>query len=114
MNDMPPDLGIRDREPIHLPGTIQPHGALLAATEPDLTVTHASANLAAFLGIEAAAALGRPLAEVLGPGVGEAALGAHGNEGHPFAPIPVPEPNHLKGAAGPFGICANRTANDRI
>ena len=40
---------------------IQGHGALLVlADTPELTVEQASANLAAFLGVEAAAALGRP------------------------------------------------------
>lgn len=55
-----------DREPIHVPGSIQPHGALLSCRDgPDLTVVRASANLARFLAVDAAGALGRPLAAVL-------------------------------------------------
>ncbi|WP_198588046.1 SpoIIE family protein phosphatase [Geodermatophilus chilensis] len=37
-------------EPIAVPGAIQPHGALLAVTEPDLAVVVASANAADVLG----------------------------------------------------------------
>jgi len=33
------------QEPIHIPGAIQPHGALLAALVDSRLVTHASANL---------------------------------------------------------------------
>lgn len=32
------------REPIHIPGSIQPHGLLLALREPDCVITHASAG----------------------------------------------------------------------
>lgn len=37
-------------EPIAVPGAVQPHGALLAATEPDLDVVVASANAGELLG----------------------------------------------------------------
>src|SRR3712207_9387359 len=49
-------------EPIAVPGAIQPHGALLAVTEPDLTVVMASANAADVLGAAPAS-----LADVLAP-----------------------------------------------
>ncbi len=55
------DLTNCEREPIHLAGSIQPHGALLVAREPDLVVVQASANAAAFLGLPASP-LGRSLA----------------------------------------------------
>ena len=60
------DLSQCGHEPIHQPEAIQPHGAVLAALADDLMVTHASANLSAFLGRTAAAVLGRPLAEAIG------------------------------------------------
>jgi diguanylate cyclase (GGDEF)-like protein len=60
------DLTVCEREPIHIPGAIQPHGALLAALLEERLVTHASANLAAILGRSAEAVLGRPLEEVVG------------------------------------------------
>jgi serine phosphatase RsbU (regulator of sigma subunit) len=37
-------------EPIAIPGAVQPHGVLLAATEPDLAVVVASANAGALFG----------------------------------------------------------------
>jgi light-regulated signal transduction histidine kinase (bacteriophytochrome) len=40
-------------EPIAVPGAIQPHGALLAVTEPELAVAVASANAAEVLGDDA-------------------------------------------------------------
>ena len=43
------DLSNCEREPIHLAGSIQPHGALLLLREPDLVVVQESANAAAFL-----------------------------------------------------------------
>ena len=66
----PPDVpGVGDDalqrcadEPIAVPGAIQPHGALLAVTEPDLAVVVASANAADVLGVTPAS-----LADVLAP-----------------------------------------------
>ncbi|MGY1726797.1 SpoIIE family protein phosphatase [Geodermatophilus sp. SYSU D01062] len=49
-------------EPIAVPGAIQPHGALLAVTEPDLAVVVASANAADVLGTDPT---GRTLADLL-------------------------------------------------
>jgi light-regulated signal transduction histidine kinase (bacteriophytochrome) len=39
------DLTDCDREPIHIPGTIQPFGVLLALAEPELTVAQVSENV---------------------------------------------------------------------
>ncbi|GHB63249.1 ATP-binding protein [Persicitalea jodogahamensis] len=47
-----------DQEPIHVPGTIQAHGYLLAINPQDGTVTHCSRNLTRFLQL--------PLQEILG------------------------------------------------
>jgi hypothetical protein len=54
-------LDTRDcaKEPIHMPGAVQPHGALLAVLADGRRVSHASANLAAVLGRAPAAVLGR-------------------------------------------------------
>ena len=41
------------REPIHIPGAIQPHGGLIALTVPGFEVTHFSANVDAVLGLPA-------------------------------------------------------------
>ena len=65
------DLGNCDREPIHIPGAVQPYGVLLALREPGLEVAQASESALAHLGVAARALSGRPLARVLG----EAAAG---------------------------------------
>ena len=39
------DLTNCDREPIHIPGSIQPHGVLLVMTEPELVVIQVSENV---------------------------------------------------------------------
>ncbi|WP_431271869.1 HWE histidine kinase domain-containing protein [Dankookia sp. P2] len=58
------DLTSCDREPIHLLGTVQPFGVLLAATT-DGIIRYVSDNAAAHLGMPPAEVLGRPLHEVL-------------------------------------------------
>jgi light-regulated signal transduction histidine kinase (bacteriophytochrome) len=59
------DVAACDREPIHIPGSIQPHGVLLAVAGRDMAVAHASANLAEVLGVDAEAAVGSDLAKTL-------------------------------------------------
>ncbi|MCX7891283.1 MAG: GAF domain-containing protein [Burkholderiales bacterium] len=59
------DLSNCEREQIHLAGSIQPHGALLVVREPDLAIVQASANAAAFLGLEGAL-VGRTLGDLGG------------------------------------------------
>lgn len=61
-----PDLTICDREPIHIPGRIQPHGLLLALSEPDLLILQVSANIEQQLGIAPSSLLGQPLSSLLG------------------------------------------------
>jgi chemotaxis family two-component system sensor kinase Cph1 len=60
-----PDLSVCDREPIHIPGSIQPHGILLALAPDNLTISHVSANIDGLLKDPAAGAIGRPLADML-------------------------------------------------
>ena len=62
-----------EREQIHLAGSIQPHGALLVVSEPDLTVIQASGNLGKYLRYEGAC-LGRGLAD-LAPAAAQAIRG---------------------------------------
>ncbi len=70
----PVDLVSCDTEPIHIIGTIQPHGALMAAGIDDLAVGYASANTAAYLGRAHENLLGRALPDILGAGVCDALL----------------------------------------
>ncbi|MHB1260516.1 MAG: ATP-binding protein [Thermoplasmatota archaeon] len=62
------DLSTCDREPIHVPGAIQPHGALLHLEQGSLRIQQVSANLESFVGLPVANAVGRSLAEVIGAG----------------------------------------------
>jgi light-regulated signal transduction histidine kinase (bacteriophytochrome) len=55
-----------EREPIHVPGSIQPIGVLIALDEPALQVQQISANAGEWLEMDAAAALDRRLDQVLG------------------------------------------------
>jgi light-regulated signal transduction histidine kinase (bacteriophytochrome) len=68
----PIDLSNCEREPIHVPGSVQPRGVLLAVDEPDLVVVQASENLADLVGVSWHAALGRRLPDVLGMVAAEA------------------------------------------
>jgi two-component system, chemotaxis family, sensor kinase Cph1 len=61
----PLDLSSCDKEPIRTPGSIQPHGFLLSVST-ELLVLQASDNLSSLAGVEAQAALGQPLAAVIG------------------------------------------------
>ena len=49
-----------EHEPIHAPGAIQPHGAMLAILADSQLVTHASANIGVILGRSVEELLGRP------------------------------------------------------
>ncbi|MDI1297307.1 MAG: hybrid sensor histidine kinase/response regulator, partial [bacterium] len=57
------DIGNCDREPIHVPGTIQPFGFLMALTA-DWLVSRVSANCADHIGLTPDALLGRPIADI--------------------------------------------------
>lgn len=59
------DLTNCDREPIHIPGKIQPHGLLLALSSAQ-RISCVSSNLSARLGIKQKDALGKPLGFVFG------------------------------------------------
>ena len=60
------DLTTCDREPIHVPGAIQPHGVLLALDE-DSRAVMVSANLADLVGVAPEDAIGRAFADLVGP-----------------------------------------------
>ena len=67
------DLDACSREPIHVPGSIQPHGMLLAFSGGDSNpvLTQASANAAPALCLPPEQALGQPLDRVLHPQVAD-------------------------------------------
>lgn len=57
----PPQLTNCDREPIHIPGSIQPHGCLMAIDRGSLRISHVSENALEFLGSSADQLLDRPI-----------------------------------------------------
>ena len=63
---VPSDLTTCDREPIHVPGAIQPHGVLLALDPATMTAVMVSANTGEMLGIEPEDGLGRALSAFVG------------------------------------------------
>jgi chemotaxis family two-component system sensor kinase Cph1 len=89
----PLDLTGCDREPIHIPGSIQPHGALLVIEDQQLTIVQAAGCVQAITGRQIAAVLGRKAAEVVRsvpesvwrsmPGIGRepALIGTYGASG---------------------------------
>ena len=62
------DLSTCDREPIHTPGSVQPHGLLIALDGDDLTVRRASRNASEAFGRDLDEILGQPLAALIGAG----------------------------------------------
>ncbi|MBD2211832.1 response regulator [Nostoc linckia FACHB-104] len=57
-----------DREPIHIPGLIQPHGVLLVLREPELKILQVSENVEQILGITAENLIGKSLGVLLSQG----------------------------------------------
>ena len=64
MTDLP-DLTACDREPIHIPGSIQPHGVLFVVDARTRAILQVSENAADVLGVDPAVVLDAPLGEVL-------------------------------------------------
>jgi chemotaxis family two-component system sensor kinase Cph1 len=103
------DLSNCDREQIHIPGAIQPHGAMLVLAAADLRILQASANAAALLGTPPDATLpGQGIAAALG----EAQAGALRDRlAREDAATLETGPVHVLRAAlpaGPFDIFAHR------
>jgi chemotaxis family two-component system sensor kinase Cph1 len=62
------DLTACDREPIHIPGAVQPHGALLVLRRDDLRIEQAGGDCDRFCGAPAAALIGQPFSAIAGQG----------------------------------------------
>ncbi len=57
------DLTNCDREPIHIPGKIQPHGFLIAI-DNNKDISHCSTNVSSLLGVQAEELLRRPISDL--------------------------------------------------
>ena len=62
---IPPNLAECEREPIHIPGSIQPHGYLFVLNEADLSLVAVSENVAGALHVRVTALIGRPIVQLL-------------------------------------------------
>lgn len=60
------DLTNCDREPIHIPGSVQPHGCMIVCDAEVVTIRRHSSNVSDFLGLREFELIGRKLEEVLG------------------------------------------------
>ena len=60
------DLTNCDREPIHIPGSIQPHGAMVVLDDETGRVTFVSENVHQFLGSTNRDYIGADMADVVG------------------------------------------------
>jgi PAS domain S-box-containing protein len=69
-----------DREPIHVPGCIQPHGVLLVLRPSDLVIVQVTQNSAQWLGSTPKDLLGQPVHTVVGKTNADS-LGSHAAEG---------------------------------
>lgn len=95
------DLNACDREPIHIPGAIQPHGLLLVADAASLTVVAGAGDLETRLTPDW---LGRDLSALLAQGI-DATLTANGTvAGVALAGLPV------AGLTERFDVTLHRTA----
>ncbi len=68
---IPTDLATCDREPIHVPGSIQPHGVLLVLDESELTITQTSVNTRRHLWVACDRLLGSRFDELFEPAEAE-------------------------------------------
>ncbi|MDQ2902850.1 MAG: GAF domain-containing protein [Ktedonobacteraceae bacterium] len=60
------DLTNCEREPIHIPGSIQPHGVLFVLAEPAFTIVQVSENVADFFGRAAPTVINQGVEMILG------------------------------------------------
>jgi light-regulated signal transduction histidine kinase (bacteriophytochrome) len=99
------DLTNCDREPIHIPGSIQPHGAMLICEGMPLRVFAASANCVSVLNL-GAEPVGAELEQVLGAEVAHRVINAAAKSMSPSSPgllfhLAVP------GVSGAFDVAAH-------
>ncbi len=97
----PVDLTNCDSEPIHIPGSIQPHGAMLVC-DSDGIVRHASANAVAILGC-GVDPVGHPLTDIVGSDAAHDLRNEATKSGGSTA-AGVLLGRMLPGATGPFDI----------
>lgn len=99
------DITACDREPIHIPGAIQPHGLMLVVDAATLDVVAGAGAIEDRLTLEW---LGRPLAALLGDEVAQMVAAMPIGPGTAIAAVPV------DGIAERFSVTAHRIAGERV
>jgi light-regulated signal transduction histidine kinase (bacteriophytochrome) len=90
-------------EPIHIPGSIQPHGLLLAISPDSGVIRYCSANTGRYLDKQPADVLGQPLAAIL-PLLSEKLNALAGESQSPFHPIHAGDLQATVHTSGEFHI----------
>ncbi|WP_347091865.1 histidine kinase dimerization/phosphoacceptor domain -containing protein [Sphingomonas parapaucimobilis] len=99
------DITACDREPIHIPGAVQPHGLLLVVDATTLEVIAGAGPIEKRL---APNWLGRPLAALLGDEVAQMVSDMPIGPGTTVAAVPV------EGISERFSVTAHRVAGERV
>ena len=107
------DLSACAREPIHIPGSIQPHGVLFLLNAADQMVLQVSENTAAHLGVEPDELLGRRLQQAM-PGADWSSLEDALAQSDPAAETPVRVIIVRQGARRSFDALIHRTENSLV
>lgn len=92
-----------DREPIHIPGSIQPHGMLLILSPENGVVRYCSANTYQFIDKQPVEVLGKSLTDIH-PALWEKIQPLLHADNSPFHPVPVGELHVTIHASGEFRI----------
>ncbi|WP_326911537.1 HWE histidine kinase domain-containing protein [Bosea sp. (in: a-proteobacteria)] len=111
--EMAVDLTNCDREPIHVPGSIQPHGCLLVCDEGAVVIRRQSENAAAFLGLPEQSLVGRKLEDVLGGTPVHELRNALSRSGQPSRPGLMPSVT-LSATPRTFDISVHRFKGNAI
>jgi len=104
----PIDLDNCAREPIHIPGSIQPRGVLAVVREPDFEVGQVSANVAELLGRSVEDVLGRHLSALIGAEQAASLQQAASNFGDLRQRNPLECVVHVAGEARAFDAILHR------
>lgn len=75
-----------EHEPIHIPGSIQPHGFLLAFKKANRQIDFCSANIISFTGLRHDQVLSKRMHEVFGPAIDEQIIAYVKSKSPRFAP----------------------------
>ncbi len=107
-----------DREPIRIPGRIQPHGVLVVLAPATLEILQVSANVESWLSISTDALLGQPLSKLIGDdqaqAVHQAVLTDKSSRSQLLLSLRLPSLWTSEGTSNPSGESANRAVDQGV